>query len=82
MFDNPAYADRYTVVLYQDDEPYGFISMNASPLCLTKGLCNNGQVDDAWVEQNKQYETSFDKLPEDCQKVIHLEFIDWSDSIQ
>lgn len=81
-FDNPEFADRYTVVLYKDEEPYGFIAMNSDPFNFETGMCNQGSLDNTWISENERYEVAFTDLPLTCQKVIHLEFIDWPQTLQ
>lgn len=79
VFDNPSYADRYTVVLYDGEEPYGFLSMNSNPLSLTEGICRSGELFDEWIEDNAQYEIPFNTLPASCQTLVGLEFLPNSD---
>ena len=81
VYDDPSYADRYTVVLYDGEEPYEFISMNSNPLSLTEGICRSGELLNDWLEENAENEIPFNHLPEPCRILIGLEFLPLSDSL-
>ena len=81
VFDNPAFADRYTIVFIEDKEPHLFLSMNANPLCFQQGVCEEGEVWNEWLEDNEEFEITFDTLPAPCKQLIIMEFSDLSDAV-